>query len=126
MSETAEAPAPERRGLGSCGVPIPADNGTTSTVIGPDGALRECCDGDGLGGVLPGGVAGGEVRPGWLGSSPGCGRGEPSGCAPARASTGATAGAIRAPGFATPPGAARSGRIDTATNGLAEGSPSPR
>jgi hypothetical protein len=40
VSETTEAPAPERRGHGSCGVPIPADNDTTSTVIGPDGALR--------------------------------------------------------------------------------------
>ena len=49
MSETTEAPPPGRRCHGSCGVPIPADNGTTSMVIGPDGVLRECCDGDGLG-----------------------------------------------------------------------------
>jgi hypothetical protein len=62
VSETAEAPAPERRGLGSCGVSIPADNGTTSTVIGPDGALRECCDGDGLGASSLGASREGEVQ----------------------------------------------------------------
>jgi hypothetical protein len=35
--------------LGCCGQPVPAEKGTTSTAIGPDGTLRECCDGDGLG-----------------------------------------------------------------------------
>jgi hypothetical protein len=49
MSETTEAPAPGRRGAGSCGLPIPADKGTTYTVIAPDGTLREFCDGDCLG-----------------------------------------------------------------------------
>ena len=52
MSETTETtrePAPGRRCAGSCGLPIPADTHTTYTVIGPDGTLREFCDGDCLG-----------------------------------------------------------------------------
>jgi hypothetical protein len=52
MSETTETtkePAPGRRCAGSCGLPIPADTHTTSTVIAPDGTLREGCDGDCLG-----------------------------------------------------------------------------
>ncbi|HEX2516565.1 MAG TPA: hypothetical protein VH257_17810, partial [Chloroflexota bacterium] len=44
MSETTGAPAPERQCHGSCGLPIPADKGTSSTVIGPARALREFCD----------------------------------------------------------------------------------
>jgi hypothetical protein len=49
MSETSEAAAPGRRCAGYCGLPIPAEKGTTYTVIGPDGTLREFCDGDCLG-----------------------------------------------------------------------------
>jgi hypothetical protein len=37
MSETTPAP---RRCHGSCGLPIPAEKGTTYQVIGPDGTLR--------------------------------------------------------------------------------------
>jgi hypothetical protein len=48
VSETSEAPAP-RRCHGSCGLPIPPEKGTTYQVIGPDGTLREFCDGDCLG-----------------------------------------------------------------------------
>jgi hypothetical protein len=49
MSETSEAAAPGRRCAGYCGLPIPAEKGTTYTVIAPDGTLREFCDGDCLG-----------------------------------------------------------------------------
>jgi hypothetical protein len=48
-TETSDAAVPGRRCHGYCGLPIPADNGTTYTVIGPDGTLREFCDGDCLG-----------------------------------------------------------------------------
>jgi hypothetical protein len=45
VSETAA----RRRCHGYCGVPIPADKLNTYQVIGPDGTLREICDGDCLG-----------------------------------------------------------------------------
>ena len=45
MSETAAG----RRCHGYCGAPIPADKRNTYQVIGPDGTLREFCDGDCLG-----------------------------------------------------------------------------
>jgi hypothetical protein len=49
MSETIGPSAPGRRCHGHCGLPIPADETNTYQVIGPDGTLREVCDGDCLG-----------------------------------------------------------------------------
>jgi hypothetical protein len=57
MSETTP-----RRCHGYCGLPIPAEKGTTYTVIGPDGTLREFCDGDCLGTYYLGASREGEAQ----------------------------------------------------------------
>jgi hypothetical protein len=62
MSETSEAAVPGRRCAGYCALPIPADTGTTYTVIGPDGTLREFCDGDCLGTYYLGASRQGEAQ----------------------------------------------------------------
>lgn len=49
MSESTAPPTRVRRCHGSCGLPLPPATGAAYTVIGPDGTLREFCDGDCLG-----------------------------------------------------------------------------
>jgi hypothetical protein len=62
MSETSETTPAPRRCHGYCGLPIPAEKGTTYTVIGPDGTLREFCDGDCLGTYYLGASREGEAQ----------------------------------------------------------------